>query len=66
MSSDFVLYKVVTDGGKPQLMVGRSLIDIARSCNEWCGVINSAEFIGDVDYITEEATRFSREGDPPK
>ena len=63
---DFVLYKVVTDNGSPELMVGRDLADIVESCNEWCGVINSVEFVAYVSYITSEAFRFAEEGDKPK
>lgn len=55
-----VLYKVITDNDAPRMMVGRDLDDIAKACKEWCGVINSAEFVIDVDYITNEAIEFTK------
>jgi hypothetical protein len=58
-----VLYKVITDEDPPQMMVGRDLDDIAKACQEWCGVIKSAEFVMDIDYVTNEAIEFLREGE---
>lgn len=59
--TDYVLYKVTTDNDQPQLMVGRDLADIVRSCNEWCGIIKNTEFVADIDYITLEAANYAKE-----